>query len=334
MLIVAMIQCALVVAGAVTKDVSQRVVATPFGLRAEECVLEVPSGCTVRETDRGTVSVVSRTGEFEAFEYVPPSFCHEVDDGLKNINDKRACDEPPCTCDALPCNNWINNAGYFPPTDRAIGGFSSIYTVPESPKGESMNGQTLFYFIGAENTDGLPRHGENGVGRTILQPVLTWAPSNWCRNGTETGWCMSSWNCCPANVTVHTPYIFNLKPGEKLLGFFNKTEGEDEYVVSSSRPGDSESAQVLAVSGGNRSFNWADITLEVYSIDACDQFASGDMVFSELEMWDTNYESMIDDTTPWLLTSDRPCGGSIQKRKSSEENGGAVDDFVISYSGA
>ena len=142
---------------------------------------------------------------------------------------------------------------------------------------------------------------------------------------------MSSWNCCPANVTVHTPYIFNIKPGEKLLGYFNKTMDEDEYVVSSSRLGDSENAQVLSVSGGSRTFNWADVTLEVYSIEACDQFAPGEMVFSDLDMWDTNYESMIDENTPWLLTSSRPCGGTIEKRKTDVGGSGVDYDFVVSY---
>ena len=170
----------------IVEVISARYVATPFGLRLEECVLSVPSGSQVRETERGTVSVTSRAGDFEAFEYEPPKSCHV--EKLSVGNYTKDCDEPPCTCDSLPCNNWINNAGYFPPDKREIGGFSSVYTVPKNPTGLSMGGQTLFYFIGAENTDGLPRHGQNGVGRTILQPVLTWAPSNWCRNGTETGW--------------------------------------------------------------------------------------------------------------------------------------------------
>ena len=311
-------------------------VATPFGFRLEECVLSVPSGSRVRETESGTVSVMSINGDFEAFEYVPPASCHDEVSWSNVGNYTKDCDQTPCTCDSLPCNNWINNAGYFP-RDKKIAGFSSVYTVPENPTGLSGGGQTLFYFIGAENTDGLPRHGQNGVGRTILQPVLTWAPSNWCRNGTETGWCMSSWNCCPANITVHTPYIFNIKSGEKLLGYFNKTANEDSYIVSSSRLDDSANAQVLSVSGGNRTFNWADVTLEVYSIEACDQFAPGEMIFSDLKMWDTNYESMIDENTPWLLTSPRPCGGTIEKRRTkrrSDQSDAADYDFIISYDGA
>ena len=57
------------------------------------------------------------------------------------------------TCDSLPCNNWIDNAGWQQPTGAtAIGGFSSNYVVPATPKKPWGTGQTLFYFIGAENT--------------------------------------------------------------------------------------------------------------------------------------------------------------------------------------
>jgi hypothetical protein len=154
--------------------------------------------------------------------------------------------------------------------NTAIGGFSATYTVPGTPPGDADNGQTLFYFIGAENTDGTPRHGANGDGRTILQPVLTYDPSAWCK-GSKTGWCMSSWNCCPANVTTHSTYINDIKPGEKWVGFFNLTSETTYEVVSKSAVTGQETK--LAMARGGRDFNWADVTLEVYGINKCDEFA-------------------------------------------------------------
>ena len=50
----------------------------------------------------------------------------------------------------------IDNAGYMT-GETMIGGMSTIMAVPGTPKNASE--QTLFYFPGAENTDGVPRHG-------------------------------------------------------------------------------------------------------------------------------------------------------------------------------
>lgn len=78
--------------------------------------------------------------------------------------------------------------------DTFIGGMSSVMTVPDSPPKGFQDAQTLFYFIGAENTDGMPRHGAPPPsGRAILQPVLTYAPKTNCNGKTKTGWCIASW---------------------------------------------------------------------------------------------------------------------------------------------
>jgi hypothetical protein len=72
------------------------------------------------------------------------------------------------TCNALPCNDWMDNAGWQD-TTATLRAFSGVYQAPQLPA--SSAGQTLFYFLGLENTDGLARHGPN---RVILQPVLTY----------------------------------------------------------------------------------------------------------------------------------------------------------------
>ena len=117
------------------------------------------------------------------------------------------CDAPPCTCDSLPCNNWIDTAGYMT-GDTLIGGMSSVMTIPKSPPHGFQPAQTLFYFIGSENTDGQPRHGDPPPsGRAILQPVLTYAPETNCGgpNGTKTGWCISSWCACLCRLPLPRP---------------------------------------------------------------------------------------------------------------------------------
>ena len=51
-----------------------------------------------------------------------------------------------------------------------------LMSVPETPS--SGNTQTIFYFRGAENTNGKPRGGQpKPSGEAILQPVLTYGPN-------------------------------------------------------------------------------------------------------------------------------------------------------------
>lgn len=213
------------------------------------------------------------------------------------------CNSAPCTCNSLPCNSWMDNAGFWTHPQK-IGGMSSVYTAPKSPP--TAGGQTQFWFIGTENTDGLPRHGQPGAGRTILQPVLTYDPSGWCSSSAN-GWCMSSWNCCPAGVTTHSPYILDVQPGEKYLMYWNMTQPDTYEVVSQVvRTGKKTTLQAL---GKGRVFDWADVTLEVYAVDTCDLFSGGPMTFGEIALWDTDMKPIAVDN--WLLTSNRPCGGKV-----------------------
>ena len=196
-----------------------RMVATPFGLRPASCVLEVRSGSTVDEDDSALLvhhpahSTTRHESPAECSEswglpHTRPVHAHRAlpkpplplsvaNNRTKpplplSVANNQTCDSPPCTCDTLPCNNWIDNAGSMD-TSRIIGGMSSTYVVPGTPPKGDTPGQVLFYFIGAENTNGTPRTGQPPPsGRAILQPVLTYDPSGWCKKS-KTGWCFSSW---------------------------------------------------------------------------------------------------------------------------------------------
>ena len=129
---------------------------------------------------------------------------------------------------ALPvaAAGWQQSSGATP-----IGGFSATYNVPATPAARGP-GQTLFYFIGAENTDGQPRHGQpSPSGRAILQPVLTFDPDGWCKTS-STGWCFASWYCCPKNLTVHSPYIQDVQPSDSFFAYFNISTDGATYTVS------------------------------------------------------------------------------------------------------
>ena len=288
---------------------------TPFGMRHKECIIEAPSGATVDEN--ATHLIVTDTAGVVTT-HLPHSKCtstastatlpspHFPTTATTPTNTDPSCNSPPCTCNALPCNNWIDNAGSMD-LKQIIGGMSATYLTPQTPHNSS--GQTLFYFIGAENTNGTPRQGQPPPsGRAILQPVLTFDPAGWCANST-TGWCFSSWYCCPKNLTTHSPYIVNIEPGDLFLGSFNiSTDGKIFSTLSQSlRTGEKT---ILKSPRQGRNFNWADITQEVYNMQSCQDFASSPMEFHNVTLWDDQYQTMV---PHWLLTTTKPCGGSIRQ---------------------
>ena len=195
------------------------VVRTPFGIIDDGCSVEVPHGTTVSETSR---SLLLSHPELGAWEIQPPEHC-AIRGGAARSN---------VTCSNLPCNSWIDNAGFMRQADaKPLGGFSANYQVPETPA-KRAPGQTLFYFIGAENTDGTPRHGQPPPsGRAILQPVLTFDPDGWCK-ASKTGWCFASWYCCPKSITVHAPYVQDVTPFDTFITNFSLTAASDEFEVT------------------------------------------------------------------------------------------------------
>lgn len=282
-------------------------VVTPFGVRPRECVLEVPSGSVVEETEGEAVRV---TLGGKSWQHTPSPRCQNLSSSYSPASSPDpSCQNPPCTCSALPCNNWIDNAGSMN-MQRYIGGMSATYLTPGTPPHD--NGQTLFYFIGAENTDGTPRGGQPPPsGRAILQPVLTYSPSGWCVNST-TGWCFSSWYCCPKNLTTHSAYIIDIKPGDIFLGSFNLSKnGYFETIGRNVATGETTS---LKSPRQGRNFNWADVTQEVYNVESCQDFAVGPMEFRDIRLWDTNFKDMSPD---WLLTTKKPCEGKIHQHGKS-----------------
>jgi len=270
---------------------------TPFGGEvAEHCVYEVPSGTLVDEDATG---LVLSHPEHGSWRHTPSAPC------TSPLTHRRKAD--PITCSDLPCNNWIDNAGWQQPAGATpIGGFSARYNVPQSPAKRGP-GQVLFYFIGAENTDGEPRHGQPPPsGRAILQPVLTFDPDGWCKPS-STGWCFSSWYCCPKNLTTHTPFIQDVVPSDSFFASFNMTANGSAFTVSGTSD---KTGQVASLScpRQERNFNWADVTLEVYQITECEMFSPGEMVFGDLTLWDTSFAPL---TPEWALSPTSPCSGSV-----------------------
>ena len=139
------------------------------------------------------------------------------------------------TCSSLPCDGWIDNAGWeingeghtFP---RTISQFNATYLMPglptqlEAPPNCTFNYSSsdscpgTAYFIGLENSDGWDRlnrwkNGSDGHGplaHSILQPVVEYFD---CPHPEDHTFCARSWCCCPFNV----PFYWGLTSKTKGL---------------------------------------------------------------------------------------------------------------------
>jgi len=255
-------------------------VLTPFGYRPAECVKTVPHDATIRETETG-VEVTHVDGTVEI--HVPSDSCH-----ADNINGRTAARRQLSS--GFPViNGWLDYAGWYPPSgENNLQRFTANYTVPGNPP--TTGQQVLFYFIGMQNND-----DPNAV--NILQPVLTWG------NQGLTGWNAASWACCPKNITFQSPTITGFKAGSEVGGIIERMSADTWKITFSF--GDMTS--ILNAQVGDYQYNWADVTQEVYNVEKCDQFATGPITFSNLELWDNQMKQIV---PSWTKTGGTVCKGS------------------------
>jgi len=253
-------------------------VQTPFGERSAKCVVEIPDGASVIRTESG-VSLQLATGEVQEVEV--PQECHE--DGVV----ERLAAQRQGRLTASSPMAWLDNQGYT--YNPGFGKFTGSFNVPANPP--SPTGQILYYFFGMENLEG----GEVN----ILQPVLTWGEGN--------GWSLWSWACCPSNITTHSRNIGGLREGMKVDGNIYR-KNSDTWVVDSAFKDDSGDTKhtTLTAQVGSFQYNWADVTLEVYSISSCAQHSPGKVTFENLEISDAAGSKL---TPEWTGATRTSCGG-------------------------
>ena len=273
-------------------------VITPHGLRLPQCVLEVPHNATV--TTAGDKKLSIKVGEgaemVEKF-YEVPEECHNdvlrVSEKLQAKYLQRKQQQQQRLNESFPLNGWLDYTGWYPPASQShLEKFSSTYTTPNNPRVTSS--QVLFYFIGMQDNDSPLVN--------IVQPVLTWG------NGVQ-NWYVKSWICCPNNITVSSPPINGLHPGARMNGYVQRVSA-DVWRVDSEFNG-----QHTTLNGqvGAMNYNWADVTLEVYNIAQCGDFASGNFVAGDLALFDQQNQRL---NPQWSYTAPSPCGGRIYAQNS------------------
>jgi hypothetical protein len=291
-------------------SVSAKTVLTPFGFRPEECVLEVPSGATVIPGEGNNLIVkipATETTEEKVMNYAAPAVCSQ---DIENIREKKRIlrDNSGDVKNQLPTqtNGWLDYVGWYPPTgENNLKSFTSTYVVPQDPT-NNQGSQVLFYFIGMQDND-------SPSALNIIQPVLTWG------NGYNQ-WYVKSWACCPKNITVSSPPVFGLQAGSEVQGVISR-ESNSNWLIDSVFNGQHTS---LNAQVGDYIYNWADITLEVYYVNNCPDFAKGKAYFNKLVLSDSQGQTIPPNWNDYSGTT--ICGGSIGS------NG--ADSYYIEHTGA
>jgi len=258
-------------------------VITPFGIRRKECVIEVESDSHVVPLANGDLQITASSGKISR--HTPPQHCGDDIEQIRlNHLKKREFGTPLL-------GGWLDYGGWYPPPSQStLNSFTSTYVVPGNPP--SQDGQVLFYFIGMQDNDA-PGYVN------IIQPVLTWG------NGYNQ-WYVKSWACCPSNITVSSPPVFGLVPGSKVGGVIKRFSAST-WTIDSSFNGQHT---VLNAQVGDYNYNWADVTLEVYSITGCQDFAPGQAYFNALILKDVQNQVL---SPQWTFTPQSMCGGVIQQ---------------------
>jgi len=279
---------------AVSAFVPEGMKLTPFGLRPASCVLELPTGGSVVEVPEGLKIVTEHDGMRTEKLFTPPAECHQ--DNIIERYNKMRTEKKIEHSDAFPINGWLDNAGWYPPASESnLDSFVSTYTIPGNPSQSTTN--VLFYFIGMQDNN-------NPAALNIIQPVLTWG------NGIP-GWNVASWCCCPKNVTVQSKSISGLQAGWQLVGTIQRMS--DSTWMIDSKVVNTGANTTLYAQVGDYDYNWADVTLEVYNINNCQQFANGAMTFSGLTLKDAAQTVL---TPSWSITGTTDCQG-VEKQTAA-----------------
>eukprot|EP01089_Gocevia_fonbrunei_P003283 TRINITY_DN1320_c0_g1_i3.p1 TRINITY_DN1320_c0_g1~~TRINITY_DN1320_c0_g1_i3.p1 ORF type:complete len:300 (+),score=67.35 TRINITY_DN1320_c0_g1_i3:359-1258(+) len=267
-------------------------VLTPHGYRYPECVLRVPSGSSVVEDgEHLRITLPLEEGQTTAMEklYEVPASCH-----TDIVEIKRALQAKKQNLNTT--NGWLDNAGWYPPSGQNdLHTFTSTYTIPFDPT-DKNGGQTLFYFIGLVDYDAPSNYN-------IIQPVLTWG------NG-RNQWYVESWACCPKNISVSSAPLLGLKAGQQLTGVVVR-DSASTWLINSIWDGKSTE---LRAQVGDMNYNWADVTLEVYNINACNQLANGRALFTNLNVKDAQGSTL---SPRWSFTGATLCQGHTTQPEST-----------------
>jgi len=259
---------------------------TPWGERPSECVVEVPHASSVVQIG-DSVGLRDADGNVQIVNV--PGVCRD-DVVMRQMQSRNQLQQVNFSTDG-----WLDNKGYT--YNSGFSKFTGSFNVPANPPNPRQP-ETLYYFFGMENLIGGPVN--------ILQPVLTWGDES---EGAVGGWSIWSWACCPSYITFNSKNVGGLQEGMIVDGVI-KRENSDTWIVDTSfvdLDGERHNT-TLTAEVGSYTYNWADVTLEVYNVTSCDQHSPGKVTFQNLDLYGSNGEKLA---PQWSGADRSECGGVV-----------------------
>mmetsp|Transcript_14497 Transcript_14497/g.38226 ORF Transcript_14497/g.38226 Transcript_14497/m.38226 type:complete len:168 (+) Transcript_14497:177-680(+) len=139
----------------------------------------------------------------------------------------------------------------------------------------------------------------------ILQPVLTFNGPQGGAEGEPEGWSFTSWNCCPSGQAWYSTPITGFEEGDVLYGEMAAAEDLNSYTITSTIPGVNTTSITVDTSG--LTFDWADVTLEVYDVDECLKFPKDLVAFADMTILGAEGQSLTPD---WSVVTGSQCDGT------------------------
>lgn len=192
----------------------------------------------------------------------------------------RRCEHPrldsrtfsPVPSGSSAINGWVEYA--MAQTTTPLGYLTTTWPVPAAP---SAGGAVIFFFPGAEPSDG----------STVLQPVLQYGVSS---AGGGNYWAAASWYCCPSGWSHYSPLI-NVSTGDTIAGTMSSTcsGGTCDWTITTTDQTTGQTS-TLPAAGVTTPFiyNYGAV-LEAHLLTNCNQYpATGTTTFSNLVLKDQN----------------------------------------------
>ncbi len=245
---------------------------TPFGRVPKECYRQHPAGTTLRQIPNG-VRALHADGTTR--DYVSTERCIAFG---KTAGRRQEASTFPVA------DGWFNYASWTSPQN--VGKFTATYRLPNLPKQPWKDAvPRIYYFIGVQSF-------KTATGPdTILQPVIGYNQIG------GKGWTLSSWNCCPSGQVHQGNVVTGMGPGAIITASVAQTSpSPPTYAITGVWAGQTASLNVVT---GGEVLNWPNVTLEAYTVMACNQFMDGPFTFSQLAMTGVNGQTM---TPRWVIS--------------------------------
>jgi len=195
------------------------------------------------------------------------------DDQGKIVKVVNACQFPKDL--QLPPSGWAAYV-YDEGTAPTIDAYNGSWPVPPNP--QDQGAQTLFLFTGLQDNYGLDRRSRKDIPSVtnIIQPVLQFGQSE---AGGGDYWAMASWYV-DSNSNAYYSMLTRTQPAHNLQGNMVKNKISGVWSIQTI---DTTSSQMTTLNiATNTTEPWAFVTLEVYSVNSCNEYPTGSVLFDNL----------------------------------------------------